>query len=101
MKRHDHSRVGANSSFFAHPPLTYLGCAKEKEAMKDSEHCSCVTDPFGALPPELQPRLKEKGSLRRVKCSSCGKGYWTNRETDLCIDCERASVLDHGPRDSK
>lgn len=32
---------------------------------------------------------KEKGLLRKVKCRSCGKIFWTNREVDLCFDCEK------------
>ena len=26
--------------------------------------------------------------LRKAVCPECGKHYWTNRKTDLCIDCE-------------
>jgi len=55
-----------------------------------TEACSCVTDPFAAVPPELQPQPKKKGSLRKVDCPACGKEYWANRETDLCLDCERS-----------
>lgn len=51
--------------------------------------CSCIADPFASLPPELRPRPK-KGGLREVKCPVCGKVYWTNRKTDLCISCEIA-----------
>ena len=58
--------------------------------MKEPEVCNCVTDPFAAVPPELQPQPKRRGSLRKVTCPVCGKEYWTNRETDLCIDCERS-----------
>jgi hypothetical protein len=52
--------------------------------------CSCVTDPFGAVPAELRPEPRKKGSLRRIQCPGCGKEYWTNRETDLCLDCEKS-----------
>ena len=31
---------------------------------------------------------KDKGLLRRVKCNNCGKIFWTNRDVDLCFDCE-------------
>ena len=52
--------------------------------------CSCVPDPYADVPPELQPRRNKRGSLRKVTCPVCGKEYWTNRETGLCIDCERS-----------
>jgi len=60
--------------------------------VKEPEVCSCVTDPFAAVPPELQPQPKKKGSLHKVDCPACGKEYWTNRETELCIDCERSGA---------
>jgi NAD-dependent dihydropyrimidine dehydrogenase PreA subunit len=31
---------------------------------------------------------EDKGLLRKTVCPKCGKHYWTNRKTDLCIDCE-------------
>ncbi|HHS96861.1 MAG TPA: hypothetical protein ENK08_03035, partial [Chloroflexi bacterium] len=51
--------------------------------------CACVTDPFLSLPPELRPPPKKKSSLRKVTCPGCGLVYWTNRETDLCMECEK------------
>jgi hypothetical protein len=54
------------------------------------EACSRLTDPFAAVPPELLPRERKRGSLRKVGRPVCGKEYWTNRETDLCLDCERS-----------
>mgnify|MGYP001042414828 CR=1 FL=1 len=32
---------------------------------------------------------KDKGLLRKVKCRNCGRIFWTNRDTDLCFDCEK------------
>lgn len=50
--------------------------------------CSCNQDPFASLPPELQPQKKSAFSdLRNVVCPGCGLKYWTNRKTDLCIEC--------------
>jgi len=60
----------------------------KSEVRKEGGICSCTTDPFAAVPPELQPRPKKKASLRKVNCPVCGKEYWTNRETHLCLDCE-------------
>lgn len=55
--------------------------------------CSCVRDPFAALPPELRPKPKPTmGGLRKVTCPGCGLSYWTNRATDLCADCEKKGV---------
>ena len=55
--------------------------------------CSCIQDPFAALPPELRPPLKPTmGGLHKVTCPGCGLSYWTNRATDLCVDCEKKGV---------
>jgi hypothetical protein len=51
--------------------------------------CSCTQDPFSDLPPELRPHAKIMGDLRKVTCPGCGLVYWTNRKTDLCIECEK------------
>ena len=44
---------------------------------------------FAALPPEVRLRPKKKSSLRKVKCPGCGLTYWTNRDSNLCMDCEK------------
>jgi hypothetical protein len=55
--------------------------------------CTCVQDPFAALPPELRPKpMRKTGDLRKVTCPSCKLVFWTNRPTDLCIDCEKKGV---------
>ncbi len=55
--------------------------------------CTCVQDPFAFLPPEMRPRaVKTDTDLRKVTCPNCGLVYWTNRKTDLCIDCEDKNV---------
>jgi len=55
--------------------------------------CACVRDPFADLPPEMRPRRKPRmGNLRQVTCPGCGLKYWTNRSTDLCMDCEKKGV---------
>lgn len=55
--------------------------------------CSCVSDPFAGLPPEMRPRPKSNtGNLRQVTCPGCGLKYWTNRSTDLCISCEKKDI---------
>lgn len=57
---------------------------------KMSSQCSCMRDPNQELPPELRPRRKsplEKGGFRKVICPDCGLAYWTNRSTDLCVEC--------------
>jgi len=48
--------------------------------------CPCVTDPFSGVPAQLRPLPRKKGSLRRVRCASCGREYWTNRRGELCLD---------------
>jgi len=62
---------------------------KKTERPKNQLLCTCTDDGFGALPPELRPRAKKKDGLRKVTCPSCGLVYSTNRETDLCIECEK------------
>jgi NAD-dependent dihydropyrimidine dehydrogenase PreA subunit len=32
--------------------------------------------------------LRDKGLIRKTVCEKCGKTFWTNRETDICMDCE-------------
>ncbi len=60
--------------------------------------CSCVSDPFADLPPELRPANRDEAAkrqrfgLRRVTCPGCGLVHTTNRTTDLCMDCERKGV---------
>ncbi len=54
--------------------------------------CTCVRDGLAALPPELRPRPRKKSSLRKVTCPGCGLVYWTNRSTDLCMECEKGGV---------
>jgi len=55
--------------------------------------CSCIKDPFLDLPPELIPRGKKTmDGLRKTTCPGCSLVYWTNRKTDLCIDCEKKGV---------
>lgn len=55
--------------------------------------CTCVKDAYADLPPELKPHQKSwKDGLRKVTCPSCGVSYWTNRKTDLCIDCKKKGI---------
>ena len=56
--------------------------------------CTCVSDPFASLPPDLRPRPKNTmGDLRKVICPGCGLVYRTNRKADLCIDCEKKAIF--------
>ncbi len=57
--------------------------------------CTCIQDPYADLPPELRPKPVQKiGGLRKVTCPACGKEYWTNRATDLCVACEKKGIQD-------
>ncbi len=52
--------------------------------------CNCAADPFADLPPALRPAAKPvTGKLRLVTCPGCGLTYWSNRPTDLCVDCSK------------
>lgn len=67
--------------------------SRQAPAPEETLKCTCVQDPFLELPPELRPRPKNvMGSLRKVTCPGCGFVYWTNRETDLCLTCEKKGV---------
>jgi sulfur carrier protein ThiS len=62
----------------------------ETQPEDEQPSCTCNQDPFAALPPELRPRPKNlMRGLRNVTCPGCGLVYWTNRNTDLCVDCEK------------
>jgi hypothetical protein len=55
--------------------------------------CSCRPDPFAGLPPEVRPKAEVmKSDLRQVTCPACGLEYWTNRATDICLDCDRTGA---------
>lgn len=58
--------------------------------------CSCITDPFADLPPDMRPQPRPTmGKLRQVTCPGCGLSYWTNRSADLCKDCEKKGLTIH------
>jgi NAD-dependent dihydropyrimidine dehydrogenase PreA subunit len=35
-----------------------------------------------------EKKEEEKGMIRKITCRVCGKQYWTNREANICFDCE-------------
>lgn len=35
-----------------------------------------------------QMKEEDKGLIRKTNCKVCGKHYWTNKEIDVCYDCE-------------
>ncbi len=60
-----------------------------------TSRCTCIRDPFAGLPAELRPQPQPRRSgLRQVTCPGCGTSYWTNRATDLCIECEKKRPQD-------
>jgi hypothetical protein len=66
---------------------------KTNEKRSGMAPCTCMKDGFEALPPELRPRSKKKSNLRQVTCPCCGLVYSTNRDTNLCMKCEKSSGL--------
>jgi uncharacterized OB-fold protein len=51
--------------------------------------CSCsaeYSDVMRAPPPK-------KDWLRKTTCPRCGKVYWTDKESDYCMDCESLTVM--------
>lgn len=35
--------------------------------------------------------IKKESLMKKVTCKNCGKTYKTNRDTELCFNCERIS----------
>lgn len=66
-----------------------------------SKLCSCMTNPFAELPPEMRSPPGKKSSLRQVVCPICGLEYWTNRRTEVCFDCEKRGILGPETRERK
>lgn len=33
--------------------------------------------------------VDKKSSLKQINCKNCGKLFKTNRDTDLCMDCQK------------
>ena len=63
-----------------------------------SAGCACNRDPFASLPPEMRPRKDVMSGLRKVVCPVCGLNYWTNRDTDVCSDCEKNQPAHVAPK---
>jgi hypothetical protein len=64
---------------------------ESKGARDESQQPECCCgDPYAGLPAELRPKSGwKKGALRRVECPECGQVYWSNRDVDICITCEK------------
>jgi small redox-active disulfide protein 2 len=58
----------------------------------DNAGCACSRDPFADLPPEMRPSSDPMRGLRKTTCPVCGLAYWTNRDVDLCNDCEKKAA---------
>jgi small redox-active disulfide protein 2 len=65
---------------------------------KPAAGCACNRDPFAGLPPEMRPRKDSMSGLRKVVCPVCGLNYWTNRDTDVCSDCEKKQPARVAPK---
>ena len=66
---------------------------EDKKTNPTAQICTCIQDPFVNLPPELRQKPVQKmGGLRKVTCPNCGLSYWTTRETDLCVECEKKEL---------
>lgn len=74
---------------------------QDKESKDKQGICSCISDPFAGLPPELRPRPRpKKSNLRKATCPGCGLNYWTSRSTDVCMQCEKQGVKATPPSQS-
>ena len=72
----------------------------EKKSLPVIPLCTCTQDLFADLPVELRPKpVSNMNGLREVTCPGCTVVYWTNRITDVRIDCEKKGV--HAPQIQK
>ncbi|MBC7130029.1 hypothetical protein H5T51_02260 [Candidatus Bathyarchaeota archaeon] len=71
----------------ANPHKCVYGCT----ACEPICHTKAITFPRPDFSQGAAASTKNKGLLRKVICNKCGKTFWTNRESNLCFDCE--SVL--------
>jgi small redox-active disulfide protein 2 len=46
----------------------------------------------------MRPRKDSMSGLRKVICPVCGLNYWTNRDTDVCSDCEKKQPAHVAPK---
>jgi len=70
-------------AFVAHPFKCINGCTAceplcHKKAISFPQRNTALNQATSA----------DKGLLRKTVCMKCGKEFWTNRETDVCMDCE-------------
>jgi|YelNatPaOPRAMG01_1025707.scaffolds.fasta_scaffold05514_3 NAD-dependent dihydropyrimidine dehydrogenase PreA subunit len=67
----------------AHPEKCVNGCV----ACENVCHAKAISFPQQTRP--FKPVVSEdKGLLHKTVCIKCGKTFWTNRDIDICIDCE-------------
>lgn len=65
----------------------------KKQEDPQPSNCNCVKDPYADLPPVLRPKNTTwKTGFCQVTCPGCGLEYWTNTESDLCMDCRKKGV---------
>lgn len=65
----------------------------KKKNTESPLECSCTTDPYAELPPELRPKPRSNmAGLRKVICPGCGFKYWTNLVTDYCPECVKKGL---------
>jgi len=52
---------------------------------REDQKCACVSNKIDLL----RAYTRKEVDLRKARCPSCGKEYWTNRDTDYCLDCDK------------
>jgi NAD-dependent dihydropyrimidine dehydrogenase PreA subunit len=62
-------------------------CVKGCSACASLCHEKAISFPSRSMS-YMQVKDEDKGMIWKVTCPVCGKQYWTNRETDVCYDCE-------------
>jgi len=67
----------------AHPTKCVKGCS----ACAPLCHKKAISFPSRNTS-YAQVKDEDKGMIRKTTCTVCGKQYWTNRESDVCFDCE-------------
>ncbi|MCW4011275.1 MAG: hypothetical protein NWF05_11780 [Candidatus Bathyarchaeota archaeon] len=64
-----------------------LSCVFGCRACESLCHSKAIRFP---KPPVKTSFLRKDSDLRKTTCSICGKQYWTNRQSNVCMDCAKA-----------
>ena len=76
--------IAEGKAVVVHPEKCLSGCS----ACESVCHARAIQFPRRALSFNANLSRHDKGLLRKAVCPNCKKTFWTNRENDVCFDCE-------------